>query len=555
METLNAGIITAGFVFMLLALASVIAFGRFFCSWACHMVAVQDVAAWLLRKIGVTPKPVRSRAMLLIPMFVMLYMFVLPPVRRAASALTPASANVLGTMPPFELRVTTIDEGFASFVTDDFWRNLPGLGLAATTFLVCGFAIVYFLGSRSFCAYACPYGALFGIADRAAGGQILLTGHCIQCAKCTAACPSGVRVHEEVIQYGKVVDANCFKDLHCITVCPEQALSYGFDRPKWFRRRAKQHGKASAGKKYDFTLAEDMVMIAVFAFVLAVLVGLPDWVNPWTGTLYGQTSLFLGLSLAVMTAVLVTYLSWLPRRTFLQLRGMTLKSQGRLTRWGVVFAISSTAWLLLVGHSAVVQYHMYFATRAVDQTTAAGADALRLRPVSLELRQTAKVGQAHIRRAAKLGLIRDARIPRQEAWLALVQGDLDRAEQCLRTSVAMQPADADSHYQLGRVLLLEGKCKEAALAFYAAEDSSRPSHRLRDAVVFGAEQFNAIGLTPAAACILEEAIALRPDDARTYLALARLKLAAGDAVAADRLLEQGQQLLREQTAPTPAVRP
>ena len=47
--------------------------------------------------------------------------------------------------------VITDAEGWASFATTDFWRNLPGPGITALTFFVCGFAIVYLLGARSFC--------------------------------------------------------------------------------------------------------------------------------------------------------------------------------------------------------------------------------------------------------------------------------------------------------------------------------------------------------------------------------------------------------------------
>ncbi len=549
METLNVGIITAGFVFMLVAFASVLLFGRFFCSWGCHMVAVQDLSAWLLKKAGITPKPIRSRLLLLVPMGVMFYMFVLPLLRRLTASLMPGAASVVGAMPPFEIRVTSDNDGFASFITDDFWRNLPGIGLAAVTFLVCGFAIIYFLGSRSFCSYACPYGALFGIADRAAFGQILLTGKCIQCAKCTAACPSSVRVHEEVIRYGKVIDPGCFKDLYCITVCPEEALSYGFDRPVLFAKPQEISSKPAVGKKYDFTLAEDLAMLAVFAVTLAIFVGLPDWVNPWAGSLYGQASLFLGLSLSVITAVVVIYLWRLARGSFQQFRGFTLKAQGRISRAGMVFALLAAGWLLFVGHSAIVQYHMYHATRAVDRTSGAGADALRLRPVSQELRDLAREGQNHVRRAAALGIFGDQRLPRQEAWLALVHGDLDQTEYHLRQSVAMQPSNPDSIYQLGRVLALEGKCADAAATFYDAEAVSKKSHRLSNAVIFGAEQLDTLGLTAAAVRVLEESIQLHPTDARVYLALAKLKREQGDTAEAERLIEQGQLLQRRDAVP------
>ena len=39
-------------------------------------------------------------------------------------------------------------------------------------------------------------------------------------------CTSNVRVHEEIREYGGVVDPGCMKCLDCVSVCPNDALSY-----------------------------------------------------------------------------------------------------------------------------------------------------------------------------------------------------------------------------------------------------------------------------------------------------------------------------------------
>ena len=82
MYTLEAGIVTAGFLFMALALVSVLIFGRFFCSWGCHILALEDGSAWLLRKVGIRPKPIRSRLLLLVPPAALFYMFLWPQIAR-----------------------------------------------------------------------------------------------------------------------------------------------------------------------------------------------------------------------------------------------------------------------------------------------------------------------------------------------------------------------------------------------------------------------------------------------------------------------------------------
>ena len=58
--TLEVGVITAGFLFMALAFASAAFFGRFFCSWGCHILALEDSCTWLLGKIGLRPEWARG---------------------------------------------------------------------------------------------------------------------------------------------------------------------------------------------------------------------------------------------------------------------------------------------------------------------------------------------------------------------------------------------------------------------------------------------------------------------------------------------------------------
>lgn len=537
MQTLNAGILTAGFLFMLLALLSVFLLGRFFCSWLCHMVAIQDLCAWLLKKLGFQPKPIRSRLLLFVPTGVMFYMFVVPFLRRLVTSVFPETSRWIGVLPPFEIQVTSNTEGFASFITDDFWRNLPEPFMAIITLLICGGLLVYFLGTRSFCLYACPYGALFGVADRFAVGQTLLTGNCIQCAKCTAACPSQVRVHEEVIRYGKVIDPGCFKDLDCITVCPEEALSFGFNKPRLIAPPTISEMKSPRGKKYDFSLGEECALFAIFSASLAVFVGLPDWLFRGAEPLYSQVSLFLGLVLAVLTSVVVIYLFWLVRREAVRFQRLTLKRQGQIQRSGKVFIGVSIAWLLLVGDSMIVQYHTACAARAVELTKQVGPEVLRLRPVGAEMIETATLGLQHLDRATVWGIFTDPRTNRRRAWLALVQGDLPGTISCLRESILREPHDPDTYYQLARVLAVEGKFTEAASLFYQTEQLCRESHRLKDAVLFGPQQLAALGMHFVAIRVLEEAIKLHPSDARPLRLLNEYRRIESNAAKAERLIQ------------------
>lgn len=50
MQTLEEGRINAGFLLFAGLIATTLIFGRWFCGWACHVVALQDLCAWLLVK-------------------------------------------------------------------------------------------------------------------------------------------------------------------------------------------------------------------------------------------------------------------------------------------------------------------------------------------------------------------------------------------------------------------------------------------------------------------------------------------------------------------------
>ena len=116
-------------------------------------------------------------------------------------------------------------------VTSNFWETFPSVAVAIPFLLICGFLTVYFLGQKGFCTYACPYGGFFGLADKLSPGKIRVTDACNQCGHCTATCTSNVLVHAEVKEYEMVVDPGCMKCMDCISVCPNDALYFGFGKP------------------------------------------------------------------------------------------------------------------------------------------------------------------------------------------------------------------------------------------------------------------------------------------------------------------------------------
>ena len=419
MYTLELGIVTAGFLFMCALVLGTMVFGRFFCSWACHIMVLQDGCAWLLRKLGIRRKPIRSRLLLFVPPLTAFYMFVWPQVVRTWQSRA---------LPTFHF--ATDRDGWASFITDNFWRNLPSAGTIVLTFIVCGFVMVYVLGSRTFCTYVCPYGAIFALADRFAPGRIRVSDACKQCGTCTAACTSGIRVHEEVKQHGMIVNSSCMKDLDCIAACPQQALSYTFTKPSLFRSVGS--GGRFGRVPYDFSWAEEALIGATFLVVLLSFRGL-----------YSRVPFLLSLALGGIIAFMAVTSVRLLRRTHVTLASFQLKKLGRLTVAGRIFLGLAPLALAFVGHSAFIRYHEFF---GLTRARVGASDTATW---------------SHLKTADTWGLMANERVERALMSLAM---ELDRPRELdsyARRIIERHPYDLSTRLRYGDALGKQGRTPEA----------------------------------------------------------------------------------------------
>ncbi len=325
MELSKHDIVNAGAVFFAAAIFSTAIFGRFFCGWGCHVLALQDLCGALLKKMGIRPQPLRSRILIWVPMLAFVYMFVWPAVYRLWIGDIPA---------PKHLELTT----------SDFWATFPTWPVALLTFFVCGFVIVYFLGQKGFCTYACPYGGIFGAVDRLAPLRIRVNDACESCGHCTAVCTSNVRVHEEVRDYGSVVDPGCMKCLDCVAVCPNDALSLSWGAPAVLTSPRREEAR---DKKPQQAIWEECILALAFVAALFTFRGL-----------YGIFPFLLSLGLAAILSYLVLVTARLVKRPNLRLRRTKLKAGGRLTAGGWVFAGVMLSIFGIWCHSACIQWHL-----------------------------------------------------------------------------------------------------------------------------------------------------------------------------------------------------
>ena len=426
MYTLQKGFVNAGFIFFTLAILATLVFGRFVCGWGCHILALQDFCGWLLKKMGLHPKPFRSRLLVYVPLIAALYMFVWPVVFRILTE----------PQEPFIPQFTN------HLVTTNFWQTFPSVTVAIPFLFICGFVTVYFLGQKGFCTYACPYGGFFGLADKFSPGKIRVTPACNQCGHCTATCTSNVLVHAEVKQYGMVVDPGCMKCMDCVSVCPNDALYFGFGKPTLFAPKS-----TAIKRNYSLTWPEEIVGALVFLGSFLAVRGV-----------YALVPFLMALGCAAVTTFLALKLWQFLRARELSLYRFNLKSSGKIRKAGWAFAAFACAWIGLTAHSGWVRYHECFGNiafqkvRLADELALAQVNPARwLTPAD---RENVLSGKKHYLAASTTGLFVNSEALPKLAWFEYLLGDTEQAVHLLGEAAAYQKGEARalSLYYRGAIL-------------------------------------------------------------------------------------------------------
>jgi tetratricopeptide (TPR) repeat protein/NAD-dependent dihydropyrimidine dehydrogenase PreA subunit len=511
MFTLQRGEVNAGFIFFTLALTATLIFGRFVCGWGCHVIALQDFCAWLLKKFGLTPRPFRSRLLAFVPLLAALYMFVWPTVSRYFYA------------PPHEPLIPPFTN---HLVTTEFWATFPPLAVAVPFLFVCGFLTVYFLGAKGFCTYGCPYGGFFGVADKLAPGRIRVTDACNQCGHCTAACTSNVVVHAEVKQFGMVVNPGCMKCLDCVSVCPNEALYFGWGKPSLVA--------SLPGKNYSLTWPEEIAAAAVFFASLWAV---------WD--VYQLVPMLMALGWASVTAFLA-FRAWrLLRAKSLSFYRFTLKAAGRMRNAGRVFLVVALLWLGFTAHSGFVRYHERAGALAFQNLQIPDELALAQKDpapwLSAPERQNIAAGKEHLRAARALGLFTNSEALPKLAWFEYLSGHAEQAVRWLDAAAAHQKGQAKalSFYYRGAILNRLGRHAQA-LASLEQALAERP-----DLILAREEQGESLwrlGRRTEAAAVWREAVKQNPNLVLANNMLAGAASAQGQTETANAYQQQADQI-------------
>lgn len=526
MGTLELGEINAGFIFFLVAILATLVFGRYFCGWGCHIVALQDACTWMMNKSGVRPKPFRSRLLVWAPLIFGLYMFVWPVFKRAA--LFPALQGI-GIEVPIWLGPVAEFHGFENgIIVEDFWATFPPWYVAVPFFLVVGFGAVYFLGSKGFCTYGCPYGGIFGAVDRVSPGRIIVDHDaCEQCGHCTAVCTSNVRVAEEVHDFGMVMDPGCMKCMDCVSACPNDALKFGFTTPAKWRQPVDDEAKARRAriaknpKRFDLTWPEEIALAVIFVFMFLAFRGMLNMIP---------------MLMAAGMAGIGTFAAWklwaLVSKQNVRLQNLVLKSKGRLRASGMaagaiaLFVVASSVW------SGWVNVSRFRAHAAHESLSVPLSIVLRDQFVPTpEMLETAQAGASMYATTLPFdeggfGWALNAEQKRKHAYFALMLGSEAQAEAMLRDILEEGNPTESLILQLASLMERRGADANEVLSMLrGAFDAHEELEGLAPDIALRLTRSTG-GDTDAAFDFWDEQIARRTDNTMLHLQAAEFSIAA-----------------------------
>jgi len=549
MHTLRTGAINAGFVFFALAIGSTLILGRWFCGWGCHIVAIQDACSWLMNKVGVKPKPFRSRLLMWVPLGFALYMFVWPVLHR--EVVRRIFMDSRGRLPDWLGQSDPIPGISTEFIVHEYWATFPTWYVAIPFILVCTVGAVYFLGNKGFCTYGCPYGGFFAPADKLAIGKIRVTDACEGCGHCTAVCTSNVRVHEEVRDFGMVVDPGCMKCMDCVTVCPNDALYFGLGKPSILAKprnaqaaATRAEAKALRAARYDLGWYEELGIAFLFLFYFMA---------------YRQMMNSIPMLMAIGMGGIMAYCAWrvwtfrpiaLGGTPNSRLQSLQLRLRGRLRPAGFVLLLITSAMTVVAlwsgyvrlthyrGELTYVKLHTPLGIALRPDFQPAPGELANARRVIDRFTTTERIGNplqslGLRKRLWKLSPDNELAI----SYAHLITGDmpssLARMERVIDEG---RPTDS-LVFQAGQLLQSQGKSRDEVLALYRRALKLHPELdglRATLAAIFIEPPTAQAGLTPplatrpdpaAARALLAEALTDKPLRGSSLLNAARLELA------------------------------
>lgn len=191
----------AGLVILIAALFMAFFFRKGFCAYVCPVGLVHNLLERTGRALRINREPgPRLAAALGIPQYLLLGFF------------------IWSTWFAMDLRTAeSFLRGVYNMTADarmlDFFLSPSGTALAVMAVL----ALLALVVRNFWCRFLCPYGALLGIIALASPLSLRRDEDtCIDCRRCTTACPQGIRVHSKA----RVNSTQCIGCMQCAGACP-----------------------------------------------------------------------------------------------------------------------------------------------------------------------------------------------------------------------------------------------------------------------------------------------------------------------------------------------
>jgi polyferredoxin len=143
----------------------------------------------------------------------------------------------------------------------DFFRGIGWIGIGVIGWLV----LLSVLIQNFWCRYLCPYGALMGLVSLVSPVKIRRDAEaCIDCGKCSRACPARISVGELV----RIQSVECNACMACVAACPVGgALQFALPAAKAPENGARWRGRVLSPRAVVGILAVIFFGVVLYARV------------------------------------------------------------------------------------------------------------------------------------------------------------------------------------------------------------------------------------------------------------------------------------------------
>jgi len=229
---------------LLVMVALVLVFGRFFCGWLCPMGVMIDGAAKVLKP------PRRPKPSSWAPSHNLKYYILLVVIIVALFGI-----NVVGFVDPITIAFRAIAFGVQPYLEwlitatlGPLWQvpvvssvSEPVYGFLKTHYLaqiqpqyehsllflaiLLGIFALSLIRQRFWCRYLCPLGAVHGLVGRFAPWRRRVSNACTECRLCSRDCRMEAIDHQHAATYDP---RECIACMSCGEVCPKEAIAFSF---------------------------------------------------------------------------------------------------------------------------------------------------------------------------------------------------------------------------------------------------------------------------------------------------------------------------------------